>query len=102
VHVKPAPTSAPPPPPPKDPLAAPEFTTLRELRRLFSKGGLPAERTPEAHARIATFCALTDLLRLLDEYRRRVRCGQRCRLRVHEQPSEPGKLSINITIEAEP
>ncbi len=100
--MKPAPTSAPPPRPPEDPLEAPEFTTLRELRRLLSIGGLPAERTPEAHARIAAFYALTELLRLLDEYRRRIRCGQRCRLVVHEQTSEAGRLALHVTIEAEP
>jgi hypothetical protein len=100
--VKPAPTSAPPPRPTTDPLAAPEFTTLRELRRAFSIGGLPAERTPEAHARIAAFCVIGELLRLLDEFRRRIRAGQRCRLVVHEQTSEPGRLALHVTIEAEP
>jgi hypothetical protein len=100
--VKPSPVSAPPPRPIKDPLAASEFTTLRELRRLLSMGGLPAERTPEAHARIASFCVLSELLRILNEYRRRIRAGERCRLLVHEQTSEPGQLLLHITIEAQP
>ncbi len=100
--MKPATISAPPPHVPADPLAAPEFTTLRDLRRIFSKGGLPAERTPEAHARIASFCVLGELLRLLDEYRRRIRAGQRCRLVVREQPSEPGRLLLDVVIEERP
>jgi hypothetical protein len=100
--MKPASISSPLPQMSADPLATPEFTTLRELRRAFSLGGLPAERSPEAHARIAAFCVVGELLRLLDEYRRRIRAGQRCRLVVREAPSEPGRLLLDVAIEERP
>src|SRR5262245_43323545 len=49
---------------PRSPIAAQEFGTLRELRRLFSYGGLPPyeSRSPEDYARIAAFFALQELM----------------------------------------
>ena len=90
--------------PPANPLAAPEFTTLRDLRRALARGGLrsPSQRTPEDHARIAAFRTLEELLRLLEDYRRRVEGGQRCRLVEREHPHEPGRLLFEFVIEVEP
>ena len=89
---------------PASPLAAPEFTTLRDLRRALARGGLrsPSQRTPEDHARIAAFRTLEELMRLLDEYRRCVEGGQRCRLVEREHPREPGRLLLEVVIEVEP
>jgi len=85
-------------------LAIPELKTLRELRRTLAYGGIPAadKRTPEDDARIAAFRAIEELLRLLDEYRRRVERGEHCRLVEREHPLEPGRLLLELAIEVRP
>jgi len=85
------------------PLAAPEFATLRDVRRALGKGGMPSQRTrsPECHARIAAFRALDELLSLLDEYGRRVESGDRCRLVEREHKHVPGRLHLELVIEVE-
>jgi hypothetical protein len=82
-------------------LVLPEVRELRELRRLLAHGGLPpaGQRRPEDHARIASFRALEELLHLLDQYRRRVERGERCRLVEREHPREAGRLLLEIMIE---
>ena len=82
-------------------LAMPELRALRELRRALARGGLPSmdRRTPEDHARIASFRAIEELLQLLDQYRRRVDGGERCRLVELEQAHAPGRLHLEIAIE---
>ncbi len=87
---------------PASPLAAPEFAVLRQLRGTLARGGLPARRTPEDHARIAAFRTVAELLVLLDEYRRRVESGDRCRLVEREHDHKPGRLLIEVAIEVEP
>ncbi len=87
---------------PASPLAAPEFAMLRQLRGALARGGLPARRTPEDHARIAAFRTVQELLVLLDEYRRRVECGDRCRLVEREHEHKPGRLLFEVAIEVEP
>ncbi len=84
-------------------LAIPEMKTLRELRRALARGGLPpiAKRGPEDFARIAAFRAVTALLGLLDDDRRRVERGERCRLVEHEHPILPGRLIVELVIEEE-
>ena len=84
-------------------LAVPELTALRELRRLLARGGLPPahQRTPEDHARIASFRALEELLNLLDHYRRRAENGERCRLVEREHGREAGRLLLEIEIEVD-
>ena len=59
-----------------------------------------ATRTPEDHARISAFRAIEDLLHLLDQYRGRVESGECCRLVEREHAREPGRLMIEIAIEA--
>ena len=83
-----------------DPTASADFDSLRLLRKKFSRGGLPADRTPEDDARITVFYVLRALLDLLAEFARRVRRGERLRLLVNEQPSTPGKMVIEVLIEA--
>ncbi|MFT3769637.1 MAG: hypothetical protein QM820_29730 [Minicystis sp.] len=82
----------------------PELTTLRELRRAFARGGLPPmdKRTAEDCARIASFRTLEELCRVLDEFRRRVESGERCRLVEREHAIEPGRLRVEIVIEVLP
>jgi hypothetical protein len=82
-------------------VALPEVVALRELRRALARGGLPqmGQRTPEDHARIASFRAVEELLALLDHYRGRVTNGESCRLVEREHPREPGRLLIEIVIE---
>ncbi|APR78530.1 Hypothetical protein A7982_03877 [Minicystis rosea] len=49
--------------------------------------------------RVAAFYVLVDLLRLLDELKRRVDSGQRCRLVVVKRSDESGRFSTEIAIE---
>jgi len=85
-------------------LVIPELKTLRELRRTLAYGGIPSadKRTPEDDARIAAFRAVEELLRLVDEYRRRVERGEHCRIVEREHPHEPGRLLIELAIEVRP
>jgi hypothetical protein len=85
-------------------LAIPEIKTLRELRRVLAHGGLPAppKRTSVDCARIASFRTLEELCRLLDEFRRRVEAGERCRLVEREHGTESGRMLIEIAIEVAP
>jgi len=82
-------------------LGAPEFETLRALRRIFARGGLPAaaERSPEDDVRIAAYTTLAELLRLLEDFRARVARGEAVRLVAAEQPSERGRMRVEIAIE---
>jgi len=84
-------------------LAIPEIRELREARRALARGGIPPldKRTPEDGARIAAFQTITALLRLLDEYKRRVEDGQHCRLVEVDRGLQPGRLLIEIAIEAQ-
>jgi len=85
--------------PPPDPTAAPEFATLRRMRRTLARGGIPATRTPEIQAKLAAFSTLRDLLSLLDEFRKRVQRGERVSLVTTEQSSVAGHMRIEIVIE---
>ena len=82
-----------------DPTASPDFEALRVLRKKFSRGGLPAVRTPEDQARIAVFYVLRALLDLLVEFARRIRRGERVGLVVNEQTSLPGRMAVEVVIE---
>ena len=82
-----------------DPTASPDFELLRVLRKKFSRGGLPASRTPEDDARIAVFYVLRMLLDLLAEFTRSVRRGERPRLVVVEQSSTPGRMIVEVRME---
>jgi hypothetical protein len=88
---------------PKRPLALPEIQRMREVRRALAFGGLTpaARRTPEDNARIASFRTLEELLPFLDEYRRRIESGQRCRLVEREHTREPGRLLVEWVIEVQ-
>lgn len=83
-----------------DPTASADFESLRVLRKKFSRGGLPANRTPEDDARLVVFYVLRALLDLLAEFARRVRRGERLRLVVTEQPSMPGRMVVEVLMES--
>jgi hypothetical protein len=85
-----------------DVLAAPEFSTLRKLRRLFARGGLPPHdsRSPEDDARIACFVVISDLLRVLEDFRQSIARGERVRLVVREQRTAAGWMRAEVAIEA--
>lgn len=89
---------------PRRSVAIPEMGTLRELRHALARGGMPpvATRTPEDHARLATFRVIQALLALFEEYRRRIERGERCGLVERQHPHEPDRLVIEIGIEAQP
>jgi len=74
---------------------------MRKLRDLLAHAGIRAlgERTPEDYARVTTFEVISALMRLLDEFKRRVESGERCRLVRVKLSHDPGRLSIEIAIE---
>ena len=82
----------------------PGLVMMRELRRLLAAGGLPPadKRTPEDWARIAGFRVLEELLRLLDDYRRLIERGVRCRLIERAHVREVGRMVIEIVLEVQP
>jgi hypothetical protein len=82
----------------------PEHKALRELRIALSRGDLPrpALRTAEDWARLAAFTTIVELLRFLDEFKRRIEGGERCRLVEIKRPQEPGRLRIELAIELIP
>jgi hypothetical protein len=83
-----------------DPLGSQEFATLRTLKRLLARGGLPPQscRTPADEARIAAFFTLQELLYILNEFRNAHLRGARCRLAVSENGRSAGKITIEIAL----
>jgi hypothetical protein len=94
-----APVSAPPPPSARR-FVIPEHGLLSELRHMLSAGRVPAQ-TPEDHARGASFRVVAALLLFLAEFKRRVERGDRLRIVEREHPSQPGRLIVEFTIEAQ-
>jgi hypothetical protein len=80
-------------------LAAREFATLRDLRQVFARGGLRSERTPHHDVRLASFRVVVELLRLLEEFRRRIEEGERCRIVEREHARRPGQFVLEFMIE---
>jgi hypothetical protein len=82
-------------------LVVPEYRAMCELRTALSRGVLPRWDRRAAHdwARLAAFHAIAELLRILDEFKRRIERGERCRLVHREKPQEPGRMQIEIVIE---
>jgi hypothetical protein len=80
--------------------AIPEHGLLSELRHMLSAGRMPA-RTPEDHARNTSFRVVAALLLFLAEFKRRVERGDRLRIVEREQPSKPGRLLVEFTIEVQ-
>jgi hypothetical protein len=83
-----------------NPLEAPEFHTLRMLRRAFSRGGLPplSMRTPEDEARIAAFFALQQMMYILEEFRKACARHEPVRLVVAEHGQSPNHIVLEIAI----
>ncbi|MFT3764773.1 MAG: hypothetical protein QM820_04545 [Minicystis sp.] len=82
----------------------PELRALRELRGDLARGKLlPLDkRAPGDDARLAAYRTLAELLSVIEEYRRRVERGARCRLVEREHPCEPGMLVLEFAIVEEP
>lgn len=93
------PSRSEPPSSTPDPLAAPEFASLRQVRRALSKGGLPSTPTPADAARLSMFYVLQEALRFMEDFRSRVRRGERVHLRTVEQKSSPGRLVIILEVD---
>ncbi len=83
-------------------LDVPEVAQLRQLRASLARGGMPRRRSAEDQARLAAFRTVDELLQVLDEYRRRLESGARCRLVEHEHGREPGRLLLELRIEQDP
>jgi uncharacterized membrane protein YccC len=87
--------------PPRRGVVIPELDTLRKLRDVLARGGFraAAARAPEDHARIALFETIAAVLRLLDQFKRRVESGEPCGLRWVRHDSIPDRIVIEIAIE---
>jgi len=99
--VRTSPSSPPPPPrPPPDPLASRGFAFLRAVAWSLAQRGLtPASaRTPADEARIATFFALGELLRLLEAFRGACVRGEPARLTVAIRRRSRRHVTVEIEI----
>jgi hypothetical protein len=95
-----APASVPPPASARR-FSIPEHGLMSELRHMLAAGRMPA-RTPEDHARNASFRVIAALLLFLAEFKRRIERGDRIRIVEREHPSKPGRIVVEFTIEAQP
>jgi len=86
--------------PPSNPIGSEPFRALRELRKVFGSGGIPPkeQRTSEDEARIAAFCALQEIVHILDQFRRSIEKGERCHLVVSEHGRQLGRVVIELAI----
>lgn len=75
---------------------------MRDLRRALARGGPTDTRAPEGCARVIAFHFMVDLIRILDEFKRRVEAGESCRLVHVKRSHESGRLQIEIAIEPQP
>ena len=82
----------------------PPLEALRALRGGLAAGRLtPADqRTPDENVGNAIFRTLDELLHVVDEYRRRGRTGERCRLVEHEHVRKDGHMVVEFVIEVMP
>ena len=83
-----------------DPLDAPEYGTLRALRRAFARGGVSrcAARTPADDARIAVSLTLEHLLGVLEAYRKACLRGERVVLEIGERGMSPCRIVMDIAV----
>jgi hypothetical protein len=79
-------------------VAIPQLRELREFRLALARGGGPAE---DRWSRIALFEVIAQLLRFVEEYRRRLERGEECRLVVREAVRESDRLVFELAITAE-
>ena len=88
-------------PPPVRRLAIPELRALQDTRYVLARGAKPpvGERTPEDCARIASFHAISLLLRILLRFKQKIEGGERCRLVEREHVQEPDRVVIELVIE---
>jgi hypothetical protein len=84
-------------------LGSPAFIALRAIRWSLADAGLPAsaEHTPAEEARIVTFFALQEILRVLEEFSLARMRGERCHLVVHAHRAERSRVVIDLRIEPE-
>jgi hypothetical protein len=77
------------------------MNVLRAMRKELIEGGFPptSKRTPDIWLRYATFTVITDLLRVLGEYRRRVLRGDRCFFFDRKHPQKLGHLMVELIVE---
>jgi hypothetical protein len=76
------------------------FAALRDLRRVFARGGMPsrASRSPDEDARLAVFQTLNELVHVLDQFRRCIERGEGVRLVVTERGRQVGRAVVEIAI----
>jgi hypothetical protein len=79
----------------RDPAAA-----LRHVRLTLSAGGLTAaeRRTPEGSVRLATIHACREIEHIIDQLRRRIDAGERCRVVCTEKGRRLGLAIVHLEI----
>lgn len=84
----------------RDLLSSPAFVALRAIGWSLADRGLPpaAEHTPAEQARIVTFFALQEILRLLEEFGHARLRGERCHLVVGAHRAERSRVVIDLRI----
>lgn len=88
----------------RDLLGSPAFIALRAIRWSLADGAMPpaTEHTPAEEARIVTFFALQEILRLLEEFSRARMRGERCHLVIGAHRAERSRVVIDLRIVPEP
>ncbi len=83
-----------------DPLDAPEYDTLRALRRAFARGGVSPRvaRTPADDARIAASLAIEQLLGVLEAYRKACLRGEPVIVEISERGRSPRRIVMDIAL----
>jgi hypothetical protein len=74
---------------------------LRTMRRELVEGGFPptSKRAPDDWLRFAAFAAINDLLRILNEYRRRTLRGDKCFIFERKHQQKLGHLTLELSVE---
>jgi hypothetical protein len=77
---------------------ASRFVALRALIHRFGVGPLRSDAPPEEQANVVCFRVLVEVVKLLEEFVRRLAAGERVRLVEREHPPERGRLVLEIAV----
>ena len=89
-------------PPVREELTIPAVHTLRELRIALARPSLSASdvcASRTERARIASFRTIVVLLRVLEEFKRRVEAGEPCSLSATDDTPAPGRYILEFRID---
>ncbi|APR82603.1 Hypothetical protein A7982_07952 [Minicystis rosea] len=89
----------------REELTIPAVHELRELRIALARASLSAldaRASRTERARLASFRTIVVLLRVLEEFKRRVEAGEPCSLSAVDHTPAPGRYTLEFTIQAAP